>query len=47
MSLLTWTLGQLLGIAFCVALVIGLRIAVDALHLFHQAGLARIRRSTR
>jgi hypothetical protein len=50
MSLLAWTVGQVLGVAQLVALVIVLRVLIDALTLFHHAGMARIhhdRKATR
>lgn len=47
MSLLLWAVGQLLGVALCIAFVLALRVVLDALALFHAAGLARVRTHTR
>jgi hypothetical protein len=46
-NLLAWTVGQVLGVVQLVALVVVLRVLIDALTLFHHAGMARIHRSTR
>jgi hypothetical protein len=47
MNLALWTLGQLLGVGLCIGFVLLLHVLVDALLLFHAAGMARIHRSIR
>jgi hypothetical protein len=42
MSLLIWTVGQLFGVALLIALCLALRVLIDALALYHHAGMRRI-----